>query len=243
MAEVGTYAEAKATIERLAAESFVSHELTHEGPQEWRCGRKGSVIYSFRILFRPGMIAVWGDLGEWILRHSDRDSLGWLRGAVSSPDYLLSKVQAGERLAFYADEAVAHLKAPETAEGWGTDRVAKISEEVEWADPLTQEKWLVACSDAGLDDPPLMEYPSSSALWLVELLRKFVSLEAELPCPGSDPMPLALAVVYQIETAMRPMDRIPRPAARPIVGTHRCTSIDKISYFLTVEFPVGVPRG
>ncbi|HWQ10117.1 MAG TPA: hypothetical protein VN436_13445 [Holophaga sp.] len=174
-----TYAQAQKVITELAARDFTKHVLTVEGPGEWRCGEPDTVIMSFRILCRPGMVVVWGDLGEWVLRHSDRDSLGWLRGAVRSPDYVLQKVKAGERLRFYAADAMASLDDPETIESWGADVVEKIREALPVVEDLTQERWLDACYNAPLDDPPREEYPTESALWLIELLRKFVALEAK----------------------------------------------------------------
>jgi len=181
VADVGTYAETKSTVERLAADAFARHVLTQEGPGEWRCGREGTVIHSSRVLLRPGMVAVWGDLGEWILRHGDRDSLGWLRGAVKSPDYLLEKVRAGKRSEFYPDDALAWLRSDEAVEAYGKDRVAKAREALEDFDsgPFSQDRWFDACYGAAcMDDPPRFEYPCASALWLVALLRKFVALEA-----------------------------------------------------------------
>lgn len=242
MANTGPYAETEACVRETAAEEFAAHVLTVEGPNEWRVGKPGTGIYAFRVLCRPYMVAVWGDLGEWILRISARESLAWLRGSVRSLDYLLSKVQAGERLTFYAADAVAMLDDPETVESWGVDRVAKIREGIEWADPLTQEKWLEACRDADLDDPPLVEYPTSGALWLIESLRKFVALEAELPRVYNGPSPLALAVVDEIEAGKAPEDRRARPTAVPTVTRHRCLasggSGTKASYYLTVEYPL-----
>lgn len=244
-----TYAATVECIKRLAAESFTTHELTQEGPQEWRCGRKGTSAYSFRILFRPGMIAVWGDLGEWILRHSDRESLAWLRGAVRSPDYMLEKVQAGEKERFYPADALAWLASSEAVEMYGTDLVSAARKALDFDDgfSLTAETWATACFEAGMDDPPRFMYPCERALWLVELLRKFVSLEAALPLTFNAASPLDLAVVEEIEAAKSPEDRIPRPEGVPTVRRHRCLDSTgglgtKAIYYLTLEFQE-VPRG
>ena len=185
----GTYTDTKATVRRLAVELFADHALIKEGAREWRCGRKGTVVYSARILFRPGMIAVWGDLGEWILRHGDSDSIGWLRGAISSPDYLLSKVQAGEKERFYPDDALAWLRSEDAVHTYGRQKIEVARESLDLYEPfsLTIEQWLRACYEAEMDDPPRFEKPCESALWLVELLRKFVALEAagdSAPRPG-----------------------------------------------------------
>lgn len=110
------FKEVEATIKRLAAESFKDHVLKDVGPGEFYLGKPGTSCYSFRLLFRPGMVCVWGDLGEWVLRHADRNSVGWFRGATDSPDYLLSKVQAGEKEEFYPADALAHLREYAEAE-------------------------------------------------------------------------------------------------------------------------------
>lgn len=181
-----TYAEVAASIKGMAAEAFVGHALTSEGPGEWRFGRPGTVIYSSRVLFRPGTIIVWGDLGEWVLRHGNKDSLGWLRGAVQSPDYLLEKVRAGKRERFYPADAAKLLKDPETEESWGAARVARVREELNgWrGGDFTEEDWAREWYEAGADEVPNVRYPCESALWLIELLRAFVAAEAALAPAG-----------------------------------------------------------
>ena len=178
-----TYAETVALVAELSKKSFADHKLTLEGPNEWRCGKPFTVIYSFRVLLRPGAVVVWGDLGEWILRHGDNDSLGWLRDAVHSSDYLLEKVQASKRPVeeFYAADALALLKnVSEIEDNHGPVVAQKVVEELEGEDAfsLTFEGWNRAWFDAGADEWNRVEYPSASSLWLVELLRKFVALES-----------------------------------------------------------------
>lgn len=178
-----TFADVRKDIATFAARDFADHALTVEGPNEWRCGKAGTVIMSFRILCRPGMVVVWGDLGEWVLRPSGRGTVAWLRGAVDSPDYLLSKIAAGKKERFYVAEAEKLLADPETAEYWGEGVVAKVRESLEsrWGDEMTRDEWYQAWSDAGADEPPGADYPCEAALWLVEMLRKFVALEEEVP--------------------------------------------------------------
>lgn len=244
-----TFADVQKDIARFAAEAFVDHVLTVEGPNEWRCGKAGTVIMSFRILCRTGMVAVWGDLGEWVLRHGDKDSVRWLRGAVRSPDYLLEKVKAGEKERFYVADAEKLLADPETDEYWGEGVVAKVRESLEsrWGDEMTRDEWYEAWSDAGADEPPGADYPREAALWLVEMLRKFVELEAALPQERNPASPLDLAVVDEIEAAERPENRYQRPATIPTVRRHRCLSSasgrgTRAIYYLTVEYPE-VARG
>lgn len=237
------FADVQKGIAQHAAEEFADHVLTVEGPSEWRCGKPGTGIMAFRVLCRPGMVAIWGDLGEWVLRVSDRNPVPWIRGAVRSPDYLLSKVKAGERLSFYPADARALLDDPETAASWGAEVVEKVREELgsTWGDEATQEEWYVAWSNAGADETPDCEYPTIHALWLVEMLRKFVDLEANLSHDKDAPTPADLAVADEIEAGKRPEDRFKRPAALPSVERHRCLSRratgTRAIYFLTVEYP------
>lgn len=237
------FADVQKDIARFAAEGFVDHVLTVEGPSEWRCGKPGTGIMAFRVLCRPGMIAVWGDLGEWVLRVSDRNPVPWIRGAVRSPGYLLEKVKAGERKRFYPADAMALLDDPDTAESYGADVVEKVREELGsmWGDEATAAEWYMAWSNAGADEPPDCEDMCEAALWLVEMLRKFVDLEANLSHDRNAPTPADLAVADEIEAGKRPEDRFKRPDALPSVQRHRCLSHratgTKAIYYLTVEYP------
>lgn len=50
-----------------------------------------SMFYRMYIIFRPGVIIIYGDLSSWVLRPGGR-SLPWLRGAIKSPGYMFEKV-------------------------------------------------------------------------------------------------------------------------------------------------------
>ena len=108
-------------IAGLAAEALKEHVLTRRPDGSWRCGNaNGSSNYAFSIFFAPGMVAVWGDLGEFVIRHFDGDSLGWLLRATKDgeyPDYLLGKIQAlhGDQEELHYAEAMAHLAELENA--------------------------------------------------------------------------------------------------------------------------------
>ena len=75
---------------KQAAESFQNHKVTRFSDSEFMCARPNSIVWSFRILFPPGAVIVYGDVGEMILTQYDL-GIGWLRGAVHSPGYLLGK--------------------------------------------------------------------------------------------------------------------------------------------------------
>lgn len=87
--------EVAAVITQLAAESFAGHVLVPSAsvPGAWRCGRPGDSMHSFHVLVGPGLAVFWGDLGEFVLRHSDPSGAHWLLTA-GSRDYVLEKLSA-----------------------------------------------------------------------------------------------------------------------------------------------------
>lgn len=108
----GTKKENRATIATIAGESLAGHAITPEqteGPvRMWYCGRKGTGMYSYRVIAAPGMLLVYGDVGDYMLQANDRDLIPWLRGAIKSENYVIGKmVHKGE--VFLPDEAVALL--------------------------------------------------------------------------------------------------------------------------------------
>lgn len=100
-------------LERYAEESFKDHVLTveqSEGPvRMWHCGKPGTGIYSFRVIAAPGFLGVYGDVGDGMLMAYDKDLIPWLRSAVQSPGYLMSKMLKKQK-EFNADEAREMMK-------------------------------------------------------------------------------------------------------------------------------------
>ncbi len=106
-----TSKEQSALIERLAAESFKDHVLTKRDDGTWRCAKPGTGIYSFNVFAAPGVVFVWGDIGEFAFRHSDANGLAWWLYA-GSRDYFLEKLRAcddGAKKEFMFGDAMAHL--------------------------------------------------------------------------------------------------------------------------------------
>ncbi len=63
---------------------------TTRGEFVW--GKIGTVIYREHILFRPGTIILYGDLGTWVFRQDGID-MAWLRGSINGhPGYMLGKL-------------------------------------------------------------------------------------------------------------------------------------------------------
>lgn len=158
-------------ISNLAASAFAGHFLESRGENEWRCSKPGTGIYAFNVIVRPGLVVFFGDVGDWILRHSDQDSLGWLRGAVKSPDYLLEKVKNSKEH-FYAADALAWLKEqeePVLLEQLNTQHIHGELSPHSWGEALIEAGFDSDCCSIGVDHAPQM-------FWLVESLKKFVSL-------------------------------------------------------------------
>src|SRR6267378_1809817 len=80
-------------VARWAVDAFNYHSLTQVSEERWRVQTPGTWSSGFFVILAPGVIIVYGDIGEGIFCHSDHDSLAWLRRAVQSPDYLLSKLK------------------------------------------------------------------------------------------------------------------------------------------------------
>lgn len=133
---------AKATydvIEKLATDAFKEHTLvvsralpsvSHSGKPApfvgtFRLGQPGTSVYAVYIHVDTCVVAIWGDLGEFLVRHADGDSLGWLTSCGTSDqhpdgggfcDYFLGKVRASDesRREFMIDDARAFLDHWET---------------------------------------------------------------------------------------------------------------------------------
>jgi hypothetical protein len=173
-------------IGKLAVDSFKDHVLETLVPARedqtfgmWRCrNKKGGGIYAFTVSIMPwGIICVAGDVGDVILRCSYPkvwDVLGWIRGALNSPDYLIEKAQPVCRDAmeeFSSEMARAWLT--EMREDGDDDLASRI--DAVW-DGESSESWQYACFGENVSDIPACTVMSASACWSVECLRLFIRL-------------------------------------------------------------------
>lgn len=192
-------------IATMASTSMADHVLTKTRETTWSIGRPGSSVRRVYFHFDNGVVCVWGDHGEFVLRCSDRDSFAWLvRGSNTDGycDYVLGKVCASDdaRREFMLDDARAfldHWKA-ETEALASTDPDApdddetiaarnKILEQIEGVSesldavldeyPEIQSRaWLEALYDINYDDPPACDGWSAAMLWLWQSIIVFVRL-------------------------------------------------------------------
>jgi len=110
----------------MALNAFKEHviEVIEEYEQDTKRGeylwvKPGTGIYGMHIIFRPGAIIIYGDVGCWVFRQYDLD-LPWLRGAIGSPGYMFSKLQDGHSTKYdyeatmeYAEECVEAIEDEE----------------------------------------------------------------------------------------------------------------------------------
>jgi hypothetical protein len=147
-------------------------------------------MYAFTVIIVPGLVVVYGDVGDAMLRTSYttvEETVGWLRGA--GWDYLSGKLMFREAFRrFYPDDAVDWVRqrmAEGNEHGWSNDRERRAWEEFS-ADvedssachDLHEHEWHRLVSDMGLDGDghSVGTGWSASAFWTVECLRTFVAL-------------------------------------------------------------------
>ena len=145
-------------------------------------------MYHYRVVAAPGMLLVYGDIGDHMLQNHDRDLVKWLvDGAINSPDYLIQKIVHHNRHKdFFHDEAMLLLDKAVTdaSDDDEADAANKLRNEVldnwdqEYGHPHDFAK---AYYEAG-GDPELIDYTmdfSSGVYWTIECLKKFVELYNE----------------------------------------------------------------
>lgn len=201
--------DVRTTIAELAEKAFAAFELKlDEVSGVWSCRHPHHGCHSFKLFFQPGLVVMWGDIGEYMWRHSDGDSLGWYlaQGGKGGdyPDYFLGKLRAcdsaikefyvGDAFA-YIDERLAEEEAETQDDIEGTD-VNLAGAVSRWSalrtkfreyldEQLNAEEtcWYLAWTDAGFDDPPSCMGWTGSALWAWHAARTFARLHAARAVP------------------------------------------------------------
>lgn len=176
------------TIHRLAEESFAAHALDDlgtagGGTHVFRCATPRTGLYAFRVVTWPGYVVVAGDIGDTLFQHSDRDTIGWLRGAARDTDYMLGKVRNPHKR-FMPGDAAAFVDRLEKEDEAPRDRQrAENIREACGPDFDDARAFHEACRDQGVDDPPACEDYSSDHLWALEALRWFIAALDARPEP------------------------------------------------------------
>ncbi len=160
-------------MRKLADESFKDHILEPRAfdknlkPYAWRCGRKDSNTYAFWVMFGPGCIAQYGDVGGLIIEQGYNYGLEWLVGAGESLDYVLSKSNHRK-----ADEYVKEMFLEYLAENPIKDFELGYD-----GDYLDYHEYAMQCDNSEVGE--CVHDWSSTALWGYQALRKFAQLYKE----------------------------------------------------------------
>lgn len=185
-----TEREGREAIARMAQESFAAHVIEARDTNRWRCAKPGTSTYSFNVILVPGLVVVYGDVGDAMLRTSYRDAaeiVAWLKGGHW--DYLCGKLMFKEAFReFYPDDAVDwvrdYVKSCDE-QGWGSEKskrqwkrfLTDVERYREHGD-LNEYEWHGLVNEMGLDVDAhgVGTGLSSGAFWTVECLHKFVEL-------------------------------------------------------------------
>ena len=192
----GTYLAAAKLVKELAAKDFAEHEIRVEGEGRYFCGKPGTSIMSFRVVFAPGHVFIFGDVGDAMLEGNDREMLPWIRGVAGrDTDYLLSKVVAAQRIKeFYPGDAINWLR-----ERWADDDNGVDLDSQDGTMEAELLRNLCAGGDLALENQDGSEWARAvyeatgdsencsvgvrwctRLLWLAEALAVFVRLEKPL---------------------------------------------------------------
>lgn len=167
-----TSATLRATIRKLAAESFRDHVLEDLGTagdtRVFNCGPRQGSAFRFRVVLWPGWVVVADWVGDTMFQHGENNSLAWLRSVVGHTRYMLLMVRGARKVFMIGDaeKFLSELAKPEPYDtvwrGWQPDGDSP-------------ETFYRACHDAGIEEPPDCTDYESDHLWAVEALRWFVA--------------------------------------------------------------------
>jgi hypothetical protein len=175
--------ERRARIAEFAKECLSEHVLIPEQENEpvrmWLCRTPKKTSYWYRVVAAPGMVLIYGDVGDRMFQMYDRDAVQWARGAKDSFDYLLGKIvgRHEDRL----PEAIVELAKEELGAARDDDErehAQKVYDAVveaeKWGEDVFQTYYDASGGDfefacVGIDS-------DTSSLWAVHCLKKFVEL-------------------------------------------------------------------
>ena len=121
---------------------FDEHEIEKKTDLMWICKKPGSSSYWFGVSLGPGLVCLWGDTDELLLRPHEHHTYGWATDIrPESYDYVLSKSCPNQELKrFDPDDARAWLKELE-------DRAKEYLEDGEEAGAAAELTYVKAVRD------------------------------------------------------------------------------------------------
>lgn len=187
--EFETMRSCQDSIAGYAAKDFAGHTIAKITEERWLCRTPGQSSYWFFVIVCPGTVIVYGDIGDAILRMSERTTAGtlaWLRGSVESPDYMISKIVDPKR-SFYPGDVIGFIE-DRVKEDEGDDNDEAIfspmrlimHDVVEMArfGDLNQHTWSEICVDEAWDSEThgVGDGFDAHCFWTVEALKTFIRL-------------------------------------------------------------------
>jgi len=164
---------------KACKKDFDRHEIEKVAEDEYYCRRPGTGIMSFRVLFKPGAIIVYGDIGEMILTQYNL-TMGWLFEAVHSRGYFFEKcrtkrrtfnpMDAAEQLDWYAQQDVdCSENSRQLWEAWDPELREEYELENEWYSACSSiDGEAIVCEHYDYDDMRCYE----ALKWFTTGLRK-----------------------------------------------------------------------
>ena len=126
---------------------FDGHVIEKKTDLMWICKKPGDSAYWFGVSLGPGMVTLWGDTDDFILRPHDHHTFGWATGVKpGSYDYVLGKAPSNIKLKEFsvedANETLAYLEAEgqkelEEAEAAAKKEAAEYGDD--WKDYMDQD--------------------------------------------------------------------------------------------------------
>jgi len=188
-------------IAEFAADVFKDHEIIKVSEERWLCRNadRKKISYWFFVIVTPGTVIVYGDTGECMLTMYEKSipaTLGWIRSAVGSPDYLFEKMHRPPKH-FYPGDAIAFIESEirqsekedlelklvgEEPEGLKVQarlrEMLKETSEMAEIGELHLHTWAGICDEYSFDSEVygLPEKWDSACFWSLHALKTFIRL-------------------------------------------------------------------
>lgn len=155
-------------------QTFDGHEITRERFGVWHCGKKNTNNLSFYVVLAPGMLMLYGDIGEIIFLPYAKNALQWAGSdtfRAEYPYYPMTKLSPQMReKEFLPEEATDWIKQwirEARKQGDKEEVRGYIKMARDWKEQLhdseceAETAWYALCQDHGVDDPPsCRDFPS-----------------------------------------------------------------------------------
>ena len=137
-----------------------------------------SRLYSFTLgFFNDGTITFTGDIGDYILKVSDADSLNWLISTMNSEripiDYITSKIVAGKKFDWYEEDLKEYLKQNKELSEDDPDKLPNEIVDYYYTD-YSKEEFIEAMYNWNAEACDMFERPSFGAILMICAMKWFV---------------------------------------------------------------------